>query len=177
MKEELRVIPKKNYIILGVVIIITLLLLYYFYMWFNVYDKNKVSKPILDKYMDYINYNEIDDYLVENPNSIIYVSVLDNKEISDFEVKLKDSFRNHKITKEVLYLDITNDIKDKNKALEMDGKYSLNNLSIRDVPCVLIFDSGKLKSIYSIKDNGYDVLKFINFGNGVNSEIEDKLND
>ena len=33
MKEELRVIPKKNYFILGVVLLLTVLAVYYFYMW------------------------------------------------------------------------------------------------------------------------------------------------
>ena len=35
MKEELRVIPKKNYIILGIVILVSLLIIYYFYKIFK----------------------------------------------------------------------------------------------------------------------------------------------
>lgn len=177
MKEELRAIPKKNYVILGVIIVVTLLLLYYFYMWFAVYNESKINKPLLNEYMDVINYNEIDNYLVENPNTIIYVSVLENKEIREFELGIKKSFKNHMIKKDILYLDLTDLFKDETSISDMEEKYSLNNLNIRDVPCLMVFGSGKLKSIYSIKNNGYDIDGLIDFINSVDSEIEDKLND
>ena len=72
-KDNLRVIPIKNYLILGIVIIVTLLLLYYFYMWIDAYNETKLNKPILDKYLEVINYNELDDYLIENQDTIIYI--------------------------------------------------------------------------------------------------------
>ena len=111
--KELRVIPKKNYIILGIVIIVTLCLLYYFYMWFDAYNETRLNKPILNKYMEIINYNEIDNYIVENPNTVIYVSVLENESIRNFEKKVKNSFRDNDIDIEILYLDMTENIKDK----------------------------------------------------------------
>ena len=82
-KEELRTIPTKNYIILGVVILVSILLLYYLYLWFDNYNETKLNMPILDKYMEVINYNELSDYLVENPDAIIYVSVLENSNIRE----------------------------------------------------------------------------------------------
>ena len=88
-KVELRVVPKKNYLILGIILIVSFLLVYYLYMWVDVYNESKLNKPILDKYMEVINYNELDNYLVESPNAIIYVSVLENTEIRDFERKFK----------------------------------------------------------------------------------------
>ena len=94
MKEELRKVPVKNYIILGIVITVTMLVLYYFYMWVDVYKESKINIPIMDKYMTVINYNELDNYLVENPNTILYVSVLDNEEIRTFE-KLNPYIINH----------------------------------------------------------------------------------
>ena len=88
-KDELRVIPIKNYIILGIVLLVSFLILYYLYLWHESYNESKLNVPILDKYMDVINYNELSDYLVENPDSIIYVSVLENSDIRSFEKKLK----------------------------------------------------------------------------------------
>ena len=109
-KEELRVIPKKNYLILGVVILVSLLLIYYFYMWFDAYNETKLNRPILNKYMDVINYNELEDYLIESPNAIIYASVLENSEIRDFEKQFKAVLKAHQIDKDLLYMDITNRI-------------------------------------------------------------------
>ena len=52
---------------------------------------------------------------------------------------------------------ITNELKDKNTIKDMQGKYSLEYAQITDVPCLIIFEDGKLKSIYSIKDKAIDV--------------------
>lgn len=93
--DELRKIPTKNYIILGMVILVTLFILYYFYMWVDVYKESKINIPIMDKYMTVINYNELDNYVVENPNTIVYVSVLEDDKIREFEKQFKNKYRNN----------------------------------------------------------------------------------
>ena len=153
-KEELRTIPTKNYIILGVVILVSILLLYYLYLWFDNYNETKLNMPILDKYMEVINYNELSDYLVENPDAIIYVSVLENSNIREFEKKMKSAFKKHEIEKDMLYMNITDDIKSVDKE-----KYSIGDVSILDVPLIMVFDNGKLNSIYSISKNDYDIQR------------------
>ena len=97
MKEELRVIPKKNYFILGVVLLLTVLAVYYFYMWNKAYNESKINEPVLDKYMTVINYNELEDYLIENPDTIIYTSILEDKDIRSFENRFKNYIRNDKL--------------------------------------------------------------------------------
>lgn len=166
-----RKIPLKNYIILGVILIVTFSLLYYFYLWFDKYEETKLNRPILTKYMDVINYNELDNYLVENPDTIIYVSVLNNEKIRDFEKQLKQKFKDNLIDNSLLYLDITNSSnKDKEN---MEELYYLNNLNILDVPCVLIFSSGELVSIYSVSDNDYNIDNFVMFVNQINYGTDD----
>ena len=171
--NALRKIPVKNYIILGVVIVVTLLLLYYFYMWVDVYKESKVNIPIMDKYMTVINYNELDNYLVENPDTIIYVSVLEDDEIRNFEKKLKNKYRDREVSNTILYMNITNEIKDDILKNEMVSKYTLNNLNITDVPCVVVFTDGKLNSIYSVSNNNYDIDLFVSYVNDINLERDD----
>ena len=173
MKNDvLRKIPFKNYIILGIVIVVTLLILYYFYMWVDVYKESKINIPIMDKYMTVINYNELDNYIVENPDTIIYVSVLEVDKIREFEKLFKGKYKNNVIENEILYMNITDDLNSKNIKDEMNTKYSLNDLSITDVPCVLVFSNGILKSIYSISDNNYDIDRFTNYLNNIVLESE-----
>lgn len=173
MKSEgFRKIPVKNYIILGIVVLVTILILYYFYLWVDVYKESKVNIPIMDKYMSVINYNELDNYIVENPNTVVYVSVLEDDKIREFEKKLKNKYRDNEIENEILYMNVTSDIKDKAISGEMVSKYSLNNLNITDVPCVLVFNDGLLKSIYSVSDNGYDVDRFVIYLNNILLESE-----
>ena len=161
-KDELRVIPIKNYIILGIVLLVSFLILYYLYLWHESYNESKLNVPILDKYMDVINYNELGDYLVENPDSIIYVSVLENSDIRIFEKKLKGVLKKHEIENEILYMNITDSINDIDK-----NDYMYGETSILDVPLVMVFDNGILKSIYSIRNNDYDIQLFTEYVNNI----------
>lgn len=162
-RKMYRDIPLKNYIILGVIILVTLLLLYYFYMWVDLYKESRNNYPIMDKYMTVIYYNELNDYLVENPDTLVYVSVLEDDEIREFEKKFKNKFRNNDIDIDMLYMDITIWINDNKFIDEVSRKYSLNNLSMLSVPCILNFNGGELSSIYSIKDNDYNLDSLISY--------------
>ena len=172
-KNELRKIPTKNYIILMGVILITLFILYYFYVWVDFYKESKINIPIMDKYMTVINYNELDNYLVENPNSIVYVSVLENDKIRDFEKKFKNKYKSNLIKNEILYMNITDDINSSALKNEMRNKYFINDVSIVDVPCVMVFNNGLLKSIYSISDNDYNIDRFTIYINNIDVEDDD----
>lgn len=175
-KEELRKIPLKNYFILGGVILFTILILYYFYMWIDAYNETKLNKPILDKYMTVINYNELEDYLIENPDAIIYVSILEDEKIREFEKKIKLAFRKHEIEKDILYLDITEDIKNKDIKKNMVDKYTVGINNITDVPLIMLIDDGAVKNIYSINDNDYDINKFKAYLNDIRFSSEDDIN-
>lgn len=170
MKDELRKIPFKNYVFLGVVLVVSMLILYYFYLWVDAYNESKLNKPIMNKYMDVINYNELDTYLIENPDTIIYVSILENKEIRDFEKNFKKLFKKKKINNDILYLDITEDIKNEEIKNELSNKYMINSVSILDVPVIIVIENGNVKSIYSISENNYDVDKVKTFINGIKFE-------
>ena len=152
MKEELRIIPKKNYFILGVVLLLTVLAVYYF-------------------------YNELEDYLIENPDTIIYTSILEDKDIRSFENRFKNYIRNDKLDHDVLYMDITSEIKSNNKKTDMMKKYSVEYANILDIPNVMVFENGKLKMIYNIQDNDYDVKKTVEFINSIKINEGDNIND
>ena len=175
--DKLREIPLKNYMILGIVMIVSFLLVYYMYMWSSVYDESKLNVSIMDKYLEVINYNELDDYLVENIDVILYVSVLENEDIRNFEKKFKNVVKGDDLNKEILYMNITDDIKDDKKKSEMEKKYMVNSLKITDVPAILVFDGGSLKSIYSISDNDYDIERVKTYINNIKFSDGDILND
>ena len=139
-------------------------------MWVDVYKESKVNIPIMDKYMAVINYNELDNYVVENPDTIVYVSVLENDEIREFEKKFKSKYKNDLIDNDILYMNVTEDISDKSVKDGMVSKYFVNGLNITDVPCVLVFKNGILKSIYSVKDNDYDIDRFTIYINNIDMD-------
>lgn len=141
-------------------------------MWVDVYKESRINMPIMDRYMTVINYNELDNYLVENPNTIVYVSVLENEKIRKFEKKLKNKYKEHLIDNEILYMNITEDLKDKHVAYEMESMYSVGSLNMTDVPSVLVFREGVLKSIYSVRANDYDIDEFIEYLNNISLESD-----
>ena len=172
MKEELRNVPFKNYVVLGIVLIVSMLILYYFYMWIEAYNDTKLNKPIMNKYMEVINYNELGAYLVENPNTIIYVSVLENKEIRDFEKQFKKIFKNRKVKKDILYLDVTENMKDEYIRNDLSSVYMINS----DVPKILVFDDGIIGDVYNIDVTNYDVNKIKEYINNIKFSNEDNIN-
>ena len=157
--EKERNIPLKNYILLAVVLIITIILVIYFYMWYETYEETKLTTPIMDEYMQVVNYNELNNYLVENKNSVIYSSVLSNKEIRNFEMKFKKLIIDNSLKGDILYLNLTSEIKDKKISKELGEKYKINDKNITNTPSLMIFREGKLVSIYNIKDNNYNLNK------------------
>lgn len=170
-KDGLRVVPVKNYVILFGVMIGSFLLLYYFYKWFDTYEESKLNMRILDSYMQVINHNEIDDYVTENPDTVIYVSILQDKEIREFEKLVKQKYRDKLIEKEILYLDMTN-VSEKDMVM-LKNKYYYNNLSIGDMPCLLVFNDGVVNAIYSVESNNYNIDSFLMYVNQINYEMDD----
>lgn len=173
MNKDLRKVKGKNYVILGAIILVTLLILYYFYMWVDVYKESKINIPIMDKYMEVINYNELDNYIIENPNAVIYVSVLEDEKIRTFEKEFKNKYKSNSVNDGLLYMNITDLINDKSSHNDMVDSYSLNSLNITNVPCVLTFNNGELKSIYSVEENDFNVDRFIMYVNNVLVESDD----
>ena len=174
-KEELRVIPRRNYLILGALIVVTLLLLYYFYMWIDAYNETKLNRPILDKYMEVINYNELDNYLVENPDTIIYVSVLEDKTIRDFEKQIKAVYKKHDMGRDVLYMDITNEMSNEKIKNEMINKYNVGSLNMTNVPLIMVFEDGNIREIYSISNDSYNISRFKQFVDNITFSNEDEI--
>ena len=129
--EKERNIPLKNYIILGVVLILSVIVVIYFYMWNNAYEESKLNTTIMDKYLQVINYNELNNYLIENKDAVIYISVLEDQKIRNFERKFKSIIVNNSLNSDILYLELTSELKNNNTKKEIDKTYSINNKSIR----------------------------------------------
>lgn len=122
MKKE-KEIPLKNYILLSIVLILTIVVVIYFFLWKNTYEKSKLQTPILDDYLLVINYNELNNYLVENKDAIIYVSKLNDESIRLFENKFKNIINKNNLNNKILYLDLTEELKENNIVKEINKKY------------------------------------------------------
>ncbi len=156
-------IPLKNYILLSVILIITIILVIYLYMWYTTYQDSKLNTPIMDKYLQIVNYNELDNYLVENKDTIIYSSVLNDEKIRSFEIKFRKLISNSSVDEEILYLDLTSELKNKSIKEKIKEKYNFENQNMTNTPSIIIFEDGKITDIYDIKSTNYDINKLENY--------------
>ena len=155
-------IPLKNYIILAVTLIITIILVIYFYLWKKAYEENKKNTIIMDEYIQKINYNELSNYLIENKSTVIYSSVVGSQKTSNFEKKFVKVIQDNSRKNSILYLDLTEVVKNKSIKKELLEKYPDLNNNIKD-PLIIIFNNDKVIRIYNIKDNNYNIDSLIEF--------------
>lgn len=168
MKKE-KEIPLKNYILLSIVLILTIVVVIYFFLWKNTYEKSKLQTPILDDYLLVINYNELNNYLVENKDAIIYVSKLNDESIRLFGNKFKNIINKNNLNNKILYLDLTEELKENNIVKEINKKYGKE---MTEVPTIVIIKDGKISSSYNIKENKYNIKLLEKY-----LEKEDVIND
>lgn len=168
MKKE-KEISLKNYILLSIVLILTIVVVIYFFLWKNTYEKSKLQTPILDDYLLVINYNELNNYLVENKDAIIYVSKLNDESIRLFENKFKNIINKNNLNNKILYLDLTEELKENNIVKEINKKYGKE---MTEVPTIVIIKDGKISSSYNIKENKYNIKLLEKY-----LEKEDVIND
>ena len=168
MKKE-KEIPLKNYILLSIVLILTIVVVIYFFLWKNTYEKSKLQTPILDDYLLVINYNELNNYLVENKDAIIYVTKLNDESIRLFENKFKNIINKNNLNNKILYLDLTEELKENNIVKEINKKYGKE---MTEVPTIVIIKDGKISSSYNIKENKYNIKLLEKY-----LEKEDVIND
>ena len=151
MKKE-KEIPLKNYILLSIVLILTIVVVIYFFLWKNTYEKSKLQTPILDDYLLVINYNE-----------------LNNENIRLFENKFKNIINKNNLNNKILYLDLTEELKENNIVKEINKKYGKE---MTEVPTIVIIKDGKISSSYNIKENKYNIKLLEKY-----LEKEDVIND
>ena len=168
MKKE-KEIPLKNYILLSIVLILTIVVVINLFLWKNTYEKSKLQTPILDDYLLVINYNELNNYLVENKDAIIYVSKLNDESIRLFENKFKNIINKNNLNNKILYLDLTEVLKENNIVKEINKKYGKE---MTEVPTIVIIKDGKISSFYNIKENKYNIKLLEKY-----LEKEDVIND
>lgn len=163
-KDKLREVPLKNYIYLFLILLGSILLLFYIYRWYDTYNQNKLNTSIMNEYLTVINYNELDNYIIENKDAIIYVSVLGNEDINRFERKFKNIITENHLKNSILYLDITNENKEKIiKKLQIEEKF----------PYLVVYTNGQITDTYSIRNANYSNKKTLKYLNRIGATEND----
>ena len=86
-KEEVKEIPVKNYLVLGVIIIITLLASLYIFAWLRQYNDSKVNTPIITSTLREVQYNNLNTVVKERDILVMYMCTTDEDICRNFEKK------------------------------------------------------------------------------------------
>lgn len=153
-KDNGRVIPKKNYVYLGLILLFSFMVIYYSYLWYQSYRESLLQNSIIDDYLNVIQFNEIDNYITENKDAVIYVSVLGDEDIQEFELKLVHAIQDYSLRESVLYMDVSNiDKSSVDRKFEVESNY----------PYLVVYTNGKITDIYSVYDKGFNTKKIIQY--------------
>ncbi len=164
MVKNDRVIPRRNYVLLGIILLCSFFVMYYFTLWYHEYSDDKLNRPILNESLFEIKYNELNSYVLENSQAVIYVSLVGDKDTRDFEVLFLNLIDNYNLIDKIVYFNLSDVVNDENIVDYLKDSYSVNGINfVNNTPCLLIFKDTKLVDIYLIKDNNYSINRVENY--------------
>ena len=150
-KNEVKEIPTKNYLVLGIIIVITLLACVYIFSWFRQYNNSKINTPIITSTLREVEYNNLNTVLQERDMLIMYMCTTDESICRNFEKKFAKFVKDNNLTEEIIYLNLGYS-KDENHLLDkVYNEYKSDKLvkKVHEYPTLLIFNEGKIIDVLS----------------------------
>ena len=145
-EEDERIIPIKNYVILGLIFIIIVALVLYFCNLYHVYDNHQREIPVIRDTLFEIQPDELDHYIMENPTTIIYMCTASNENCRDYERELKKLVVKENLQDEIIYLNLSNI--DQNSFVDkFNAKYPYRLKLTKNYPAFVAFENGEIYDI------------------------------
>ena len=163
-KEEVKEIPVKNYLVLGVIIIITLLASLYIFAWFRQYNDSKVSTPIITSTLREVQYNNLNTVLKERDVLVMYMCTTDEEVCRNFEKKFASYVSNNNLTEEIIYLNLGYNKDNNNLLQKVYNNYKSENLvkKVYEYPTLVIFNQGKIVDVLSSNGKNKITIEQVN---------------
>lgn len=158
-KEEKRVVPIKNYIMLGVICIVTILLVIYVNAWIKTYKENAYSTSPLNGMINEVNINELNEPFMEISEVILYVGYTDDQKLFNEEKKLLKVIQKNTLSPYVMYLNVSNE-NDYIKILQK--KFGDEDNIVKNAPLFIYIKEGKTKKIINVSKENDLIRKFEN---------------
>ncbi len=163
-KEEVKEIPVKNYLVLGVIIILTLLASLYIFAWFRQYNDSKVSTPIITSTLREVEYNNLNTVLKERDVLVMYMCTTDEEVCRNFEKKFASYVSNNNLTEEIIYLNLGYNKDNNNLLQKVYNNYKSENLvkKVYEYPTLVIFNQGKIVDVLSSNGKNKITIEQVN---------------
>ena len=154
MKENRRVVPKKNYLYLIIMFIMVVIITFSIVNIAKYYDEKKLENSYLNGYITEVTLEEVESVLTE-PSSEMFIIVteVNNENVYNFEKKLKKIIKSRDIRDNIIYIisKDDNDISELNKIL---------NSNINSVPGIIYYKNGEYVTSIDGNDGLIDAGEF-----------------
>ena len=162
IQMQKRVIPKKNYVILGIIALFTIISVLYASKRYEVLRGNQSTYTASAMFFKEIKESEIEDHIVENPNVVIYLASSKDENLKSFEEEFKGYVKKNNIVDEFTYID-TSYIVNNDVYKEIENKYfskglKNNNIHLSVIPNMLFFHDGEIIDILYKKEEMIEMV-------------------
>ncbi|HOP66058.1 MAG TPA: hypothetical protein PLX66_03495 [Bacilli bacterium] len=145
-------IPVKNYVIAFFTLLIVVIVVLYAKKTYEINRANKLSQSVLSRVVGEAKYNEIDNVLAEKTDDyFIYISYVNNEDIYNLENKLKKVVSDYELQDNFYYINVTEELGNNNFISELNNQFNLKLTSVNDLPIILYYQAGNLKTIITSK--------------------------
>lgn len=155
MKEEERIIPKKNYIIIVMIFVITLIIVFVLRNRYIMYQDYQLTIPVISGTLNEIKDKEVYTYLDEIDDVMMYIGTAGDNNCRKLEKDLKKFVVDNDLKSKIIYLNITN-VKNLNEFYDnFNENFVIDNRYIDSFPAFIIFKDGKVLDYVSKINNKY----------------------
>lgn len=150
-KTKKRIIPKKNYFLLGLLCVVTILILYGLVNWYQTREKYRLGLSVISSIISEVKEDELSNYLLDNPNTVIYFSSSKDEEIKTFEKELKNYISEKNLRNQMVYVN-TSDIEKTSFYSSFVNNYFSDDLKrkgvdLRYIPNMVVLKDGKVYAV------------------------------
>jgi len=151
--KELREVPLKNYFIALLVVLAIVIVVLYAKRTYELNTEKKLSQSVLSRVVGEIKYKEISNALGEkSTNYFVYISYVNDENIYNLEIKLKKLIANYELQDNFYYINVTDELNDTDLISNLNTKFKINLSDKTNIPLVLYYQAGNLKSILKSAD-------------------------
>lgn len=137
MKDNKRVVPKKNYLYLLIMLMIVVFVTFGIVNISKYYDEKKLEKSYLEGYISEVSLEDMKNVLTE-PSSEMFIIItkVNNQNIFNQEKEIKKVIKRRDLRDNVMFINYTNknDLNELNKVL---------GSNIKTIPAILYYKNGE----------------------------------
>ena len=149
---EEKIVPVKNYIILGILFVVVVVLVIYLCNLYQVYDAHQREIPVIRGTLSEILPDELEHYIMENPTTVIYMCTAADFVCRDYEKDFKKLVEKENLQESIIYLNLSN-IDKKDFVQYFNGTYCYRIALKNRYPALVVFEDGEVQGILQGNQN------------------------